>query len=134
MKFEIRPIGIVYSPFKEKSSAPPQVRYSLQAKATVEIYPDYIEGINDLERFEHIIILSYLHRSNGYSLMTVPRTDSIKRGLFSTRSPNRPNPVALSVTKLIEINNNILYIQGIDLIDGTPIIDIKPYIKEIECI
>lgn len=134
MRFELKPVGIVHSPFKERNSAPPQVRYSTQTKATVEIFPDFIEGINDLERFEHIIILSYLHRSNGYSLMTIPRTDSIKRGLFSTRSPHRPNPVALSVTKLLEIDHNILYIQGIDLIDGTPVIDIKPYIKEIECI
>ncbi len=134
MKFELQPIGIVHSPFKEKNSAPPQVKYSSQTKATIEIFTDYVEGINDLERFENIIVLSYLHRSNGYSLMTIPRTDNRERGLFSTRSPHRPNPIALSVTKLLEINNNVLYIQGIDLIDETPVIDIKPYIKELECI
>ncbi|MFO7881523.1 MAG: tRNA (N6-threonylcarbamoyladenosine(37)-N6)-methyltransferase TrmO [Kosmotogaceae bacterium] len=134
MKFEVSPIGIVRSPFFDKGSAPPQVKYSTQTKATVEIYPDYVKGIKDLERFEHIILLSYLHKSNGYSLMTVPRNDNKQRGLFSTRSPHRPNPIALSVTKLLEIKNNILYIQGIDLINETPVLDIKPYVKEIESI
>lgn len=131
MKFEIQPIGVVHSPFINKKDAPPQVKYSLNAKATVEIYHDYVDGINGLERFENIIIISYLHKSDSYSLTTIPRTDNKLRGVFSTRSPHRPNPIAISITKLLEINNNILYIQGIDLINETPVLDIKPYIKEI---
>ncbi|MGC9383722.1 MAG: tRNA (N6-threonylcarbamoyladenosine(37)-N6)-methyltransferase TrmO [Kosmotogaceae bacterium] len=131
MKFEIQPIGVVHSPFISKKDAPPQVKYSLNTRATVEIYSDYVDGINGLERFENIIIISYLHKSSSYSLMTIPRTDNKLRGVFSTRSPHRPNPIALSVTRLLEIKNNILYVEGIDLINETPVLDIKPYIKEI---
>ncbi|MEA2067436.1 MAG: tRNA (N6-threonylcarbamoyladenosine(37)-N6)-methyltransferase TrmO [Thermotogota bacterium] len=131
MKFEIQSIGVIHSPFINKKDAPPQVSYSSNTIATVEIYPVYVDGINGLERFEYIIIISYLHKSQGYSLMTIPRTDNKLRGVFSTRSPHRPNPIALSITKLLEIKNNILHIQGIDLINGTPVLDIKPYIKEI---
>jgi tRNA-Thr(GGU) m(6)t(6)A37 methyltransferase TsaA len=131
LKFEIQPIGVVHSPFIYKKDAPPQVKYSLNTKATVEVYRDYVDGINGLERFESIIIISYLHKSQNYSLMTIPRTGNKLRGVFSTRSPHRPNPLAISITKLLEIKNNVLYIQGIDLINETPVVDIKPYMKEI---
>jgi tRNA-Thr(GGU) m(6)t(6)A37 methyltransferase TsaA len=131
LKFEIQPIGVVHSPFINKNDAPPQVSYSSNTKATVEIYPDYVDGINGFERFESIIIISYLHKSQNYSLMTIPRTDNKLRGVFSTKSPHRPNPIAISITRLLEIKNNIIYIQGIDLINETPVLDIKPYIEEI---
>ena len=97
----------------------------------IEVYPEYEEGLADLDGFSHILILSYFHLSEGYKLKVVPFMDTVKRGLFSTRAPRRPNPIGLSVTKLERIEGNKVYIRGVDMVDGTPLLDIKPCVPHL---
>lgn len=134
MKIEFRPIGIIHSPFFDLKEIPVQPTLARRIKATVEIFEEYQAGLKDLEGFSHIILLTYLHRSKGFSLEVIPFWDSKPRGLFATRSPRRPNPIGLSVVRLLKIEGGILYIENVDLLDGTPLLDLKPYIPEIDAI
>ncbi len=134
MKIEFRPIGIIHSPFFDLKEIPVQPTLARGVKATVEIFKEYQAGLKDLEGFSHIILLTYLHRSKGFSLEIIPHWDSKPRGLFATRSPRRPNPIGFSVVHLLKIEGGILYIENVDLLDGTPLLDIKPYIPEIDAI
>lgn len=97
-------------------------------KGTVEMHPDYIEGLKDIEEFSHIILLYHFHLSKGFSLKVKPFLDNNLHGIFSTRAPRRPNQIGLSIVKLIRVENNILHIENVDIIDGTPLLDIKPYV------
>ena len=103
-----------------------------EIKATVEVFPEYRDGLADLDGFSHIILLYHLHRSERYKLRVVPFMDTAERGLFATRAPNRPNPIGLSIVQLDKIENGILHIQNIDIVDGTPLLDIKPYVPEFD--
>jgi len=129
-EIKYHPIGVVHSPFKEPKGTPIQPTAALGIKATVEIYHEYEEGLQDLESFSHIIIIYHFHLSKHYNLKVKPYMDNNLHGVFATRSPSRPNPIGLSVVKLISIENNILNIQNIEIIEGTPVLDIKPYIPE----
>ncbi len=102
-------------------------------KGYIEIYPDFVEGLDDIEGFSHIILIYYFHLSKGYSLRVKPFMDDVKRGVFSTRAPRRPNPIGLSVVKLIKREGNILHIEDIDMVDGTPLLDIKPHLTPFDC-
>ena len=126
-----KPIGIIHSPFKEKSKTPRYPRSAKNVRGEVEIYPEYIAGLKDLEGFSHIVLIFNFHLNEGYELIVTPYLDKKKHGLFSTRSPYRPNPIGVSVVKLIEIKNNILIIEEFDMMDGTPLLDIKPYTLEL---
>ncbi|MFW3147078.1 MAG: tRNA (N6-threonylcarbamoyladenosine(37)-N6)-methyltransferase TrmO [Thermoplasmatota archaeon] len=130
MKIEMRPIGFVRSPFKEPEGVPIQTRAGNDIEATVEIKEEFTEGLSDLEGFSHIILLTFLHRSSGYELKVFPFLDDVKRGVFSTRAPRRPNPIGLHLVRLVKVEKNILRIKDIDIIDGTPVLDIKPYIPQ----
>lgn len=101
-------------------------------KATIEVFPQYRDGLADLDGFSHIIVLYHLHRSEGYKLRVVPFMDTVERGLFATRAPKRPNPIGLSVVQLDKIEDGVLYIQNVDIVDGTPLLDIKPYVPEFD--
>ncbi|MFC2083681.1 tRNA (N6-threonylcarbamoyladenosine(37)-N6)-methyltransferase TrmO [Bacteroidota bacterium] len=125
---KFKPIGIIHSVFKNVSNMPIQPKGAKGIKGTIEIKPEYVAGLKDLSGFSHIILLYHLHLTKGYSLEVVPFMDNHLRGVFSTRAPKRPNPIGLSVVKLIKIENNILYIENVDIVDNTPLIDIKPYI------
>ena len=131
MEILFKPIGVVHSPFKKsedietKKYAHPQGFDSI--KGELEIFREYEAGLKDTERFSHLIVLFAFHESEGYRLHTKPFLDDTLRGLFSTRSPHRPNPIGMTVVKVIERKGNILRVQGIDMIEGTPILDIKPY-------
>jgi tRNA-Thr(GGU) m(6)t(6)A37 methyltransferase TsaA len=127
----MRPIGVIHSPFKEKSETPIQAVRS-QARGTVEIFPDYAEGLQDLEGFSHIFLLYAFHESSGYSLIVKPFLNDALHGLFATRYPNRPNPIGLSVVHLISRTGASLEIEGVDMLDGTPLLDIKPYVPEFD--
>jgi tRNA-Thr(GGU) m(6)t(6)A37 methyltransferase TsaA len=94
----------------------------------IEIFEQYVRGLKDLDGFSHIILLFHLHKSKGYSLEVVPYLDDKKRGLFATRAPRRPSPIGLSVVRLKRIEGNVIYIEDIDMLDGTPLLDIKPYV------
>ncbi len=101
-------------------------------EGTVEVFPRYNDGLKDLEGFSHIIMLYHFHRSKGFKLHVVPFMDSTPRGVFATRAPKRPNPIGLSVIKLQKIQDNILYVENVDILDGTPLLDIKPYVPEFD--
>jgi tRNA (adenine37-N6)-methyltransferase len=127
-----RPIGLIRSPFREIKGMPIQPSGAKGIAGTIEIYREYAEGLKDLEGFSHIILIYHFHLSYGYSLTVKPFMDNSPKGVFSTRAPKRPNPVGLSVVRLREIEGNILHIEDIDVVDGTPLLDIKPYVPEFE--
>ncbi len=131
MEISMHPIGIIRTPFTEKSETPIQASRS-NAKGVVEVFPEYADGLQDLEGFSHIILLYAFHELNGYSLLVKPFLDDQLRGLFATRYPARPNPIGLSVVRLIARKNNLLQVEGMDMLDGTPLLDIKPYVPDFD--
>jgi tRNA (adenine37-N6)-methyltransferase len=131
MEFIMRPIGVLHSPFTDKQRTPIQPSRST-ALGYVEVFPEFCEGLQDLSGFSHIILLYVFHQSESYTLRVIPFLDHQLRGLFATRYPNRPNPIGLSVVWLISLKDNILYIEGIDVLEGTPLLDIKPYVPDFD--
>ena len=101
-------------------------------QGTVEVFEEYQSGLKDIDGFSHIILLYHFHRSRSTKLQVVPFMDTVVRGLFATRAPNRPNPIGLSVVRLDHVAGGVLHIQNVDIIDGTPLIDIKPYVPEFD--
>ena len=131
MEFIMRPIGVIHSPFREKEQTPIQPSRS-QAKGRVEVYPEFAAGLEDIEGFSHIILLYMFHQSSGFTLRVKPFLDDQQHGLFATRYPKRPNPIGISVVRLARRDENILEIGGVDVLDGTPLLDIKPYVSEFD--
>ncbi len=125
-KFE--PIGLIHSPYKKLEGVPIQPVFSDGITAEIEVFSEFQEGLKDLDGFSHIILLYQFHKSKGYSLLCRPFLDTEERGLFSTRAPKRPNPIGLSIVELIKIEKNIITIGSPDVIDNTPLLDIKPYV------
>ncbi|APC83787.1 tRNA (N6-threonylcarbamoyladenosine(37)-N6)-methyltransferase TrmO [Clostridium botulinum] len=128
---KLNPIGYIKSPFKNLEEIPPQSIYAKDKKALIEIKEELVEGLKDLDKNSHIIILFYFNKSKDFNLITKTPWSDEKKGVFSTRSPRRPNPIGLSIVKLIEIDHNKIIIKGIDMLDGTPVLDIKPYSEEL---
>ena len=124
------PIGVVHSPHKQPSGTPIQPTAAKNVKGIVEILPEYVEGLKDMKGFSHIILLYHFHLSKGYSLLVKPYMDVVERGVFATRAPRRPNPIGLSVVRLDKIEGNRLHIRDVDIVDGTPLLDIKPYVPQ----
>lgn len=129
---ELKPIGIIHSPFKTLDGMPIQPTGAADVKGHVEVFEAYQAGLKDLDGFSHIILLYQFHRSRGFDLTVVPFMDSAPRGLFATRAPKRPNPIGLSVVQLNRIEGGLLHIQKVDILDGTPLLDIKPYVPEFD--
>jgi tRNA (adenine37-N6)-methyltransferase len=125
-------IGIIHSTFKEPKNVPIQAVVSKGTKGTIEVNSEYTKGLVDLEGFSHIILLYHFNLVKGYSLMVKPFLDQNSHGVFATRAPSRPNPIGLSIVRLKKIQNNILHIEDLDIVDNTPLIDIKPYIPQID--
>ncbi|MBW1694978.1 MAG: tRNA (N6-threonylcarbamoyladenosine(37)-N6)-methyltransferase TrmO [Deltaproteobacteria bacterium] len=132
MKIEYRPIGIVHSPFSELKGMPIQPSRAKGIAGTVEVFLEFQEGLKDLNGFSHIILLYHFHMVTGYNLQVVPFLDSELRGLFATRAPKRPNPIGLSVVRLEGVQGGVLSVLDLDILDGTPILDIKPYVTEFD--
>jgi tRNA-Thr(GGU) m(6)t(6)A37 methyltransferase TsaA len=128
-----KPIGIIHSPFKEPRDAPIQAAYAGDIEGIVEIFPQYSEGLADLEGFSHIILIYHFHLSKGHSLRVKPYLDSELRGVFATRAPARPNPIGMSIVRLVKVEEGQLRIRAIDILDGTPLLDIKPYVPKFDC-
>ncbi len=126
-----KPIGIIHTEFKNKINVPIQPRFS-NSKGTVEIFPEFVVGLKDLENFSHIILIYYFHESKSYDLEVRPYLDEKKRGVFATRAPRRPNNIGISIVELEKVVKNILYVNKLDMIDKTPLLDIKPYIKSFD--
>lgn len=127
---EYKPIGVIKSPFKELEGMPIQPVGAGGVKGEVHIKGEYAEGLVDLEEFSHIILIYDFHLSKGYSLKVKPFLDDKKHGVFATRAPKRPNPIGISVVRLEKVENNTIHISNVDIVDGTPLLDIKPYIPQ----
>jgi tRNA-Thr(GGU) m(6)t(6)A37 methyltransferase TsaA len=131
MEFLMRPIGIIHSPFTDKSQTPIQASRS-EATGFVEVYPEFAQGLQDLEGFSHLILLYVFHESTDWSLLVKPFMDNQVRGLFATRYPARPNQIGLSVVRLISLIGSVLEVESVDMLDGTPLLDIKPYVPDFD--
>jgi len=132
MDITYHPIGIIHSPFHELSGMPIQPSSEFSAPGTVEILPEFTPGLKDLDGFSHIILIYHLHKSHRWALTVTPFLDSKMHGVFATRAPHRPNPIGLSVVKLVRIEESILHVENLDILDGTPLLDIKPYVPEFD--
>jgi tRNA-Thr(GGU) m(6)t(6)A37 methyltransferase TsaA len=128
MEFSYKPIGVIHSPFKEVKGTPIQPTGAEGIKGVIEIDQEYRHGLKDLDGFSHLILLYHFHLAKGYSLQVRPYLDTTSHGVFATRIPGRPNPIGLSIVRLVKINDCTIHIQDVDIIDGTPLLDIKPYV------
>ena len=132
MKIEFSPIGAIHTPFSSRQGMPIQPAGAEGVKGTVEVFEAFREGLADLDGFSHVILLYHFHKSDDFKLKVVPFLDTVPRGLFSTRAPKRPNPIGLSVVRLERIEDGILHVCNVDMLDGTPLLDIKPYVPEFD--
>lgn len=132
MKITFEQIGTIHTPFKTKEHMPIQPKGAKGIKGKVILNKEFILGLHDLNGFSHIILLYYFHKSKGYELQTKPFLDDKRRGVFSTRAPKRPNGIGMSVVRLLNIDKNIINIENVDILDGTPLLDIKPYISDFD--
>jgi len=132
MSFVANPIGVIHTPFTSLDGMPIQPTGAAGVKGTIEVFEKYRPALKDLDGFSHIILIYHFHGSSGFKLHVVPFLDSQPRGLFATRAPKRPNPIGLSVVQLDKIENGILHIQNVDILDNTPLLDIKPYVPEFD--
>lgn len=131
MKFELKPIGIVYTSYKDKKEIPCQ-GYKSDKIGEVEIFNEFEEALKDIEGFSHIYLIYYFHETTGYAPLVKPFLDTQKHGVFATRHYNRPNPIGISIVELIKREGNILRVRQIDVLDGTPLLDIKPYVPQFD--
>lgn len=131
-KITFKQIGIIHSPFKQPAGTPIQPPGADGAAGRVEVFGEYADGLEDLEDFSHIILLYYFHLSKGTPLTVKPFMDDEFHGIFAIRGPGRPNSIGLSVVTLDSIEENILHIRDIDIVDGTPLLDIKPYVPQFD--
>jgi tRNA-Thr(GGU) m(6)t(6)A37 methyltransferase TsaA len=122
---------MIHSPFKD-SAEPPYQGYRSEEISQIEVFKEFEEGLKDIEGFSHIVVVFWFHRSRGYHLLVRTPWDEVLHGLFATRSPHRPSPLGLTVVELMSRDRNVLKVRGLDAIDGTPLLDIKPYIPEID--
>lgn len=128
---EMKPIGFVRSPYFETSQIPKGCGAKHDADGVLEILPEFEEGLLDIDGMSHLFVIWTFHKSEGYSLLGKPPTDDRPHGVFATRSPRRPNPIGLTVVELIRREGGKLHVRGVDMLDGTPILDIKPYLSSI---
>lgn len=132
MSIFFQAIGTIHSPFSHKEDMPIQPAGAKGVKGQIKLKEKYAAGLKDLEHFSHIILIYHFHKVKDYNLEVTPFLDDQPHGIFATRAPKRPNPIGFSVVKLIAIDKNTLYIEDIDVIDGTPLLDIKPYVPEFD--
>ena len=132
MAIVFKPIGIIHTPFKEPVGIPIQGALRPDVEGCVEIFPKYEEGLKDVEGFSHLILLYHFHLIKEHALVSRPFLDDTPRGVFAIRGPRRPNPIGLTVVRLLKREDSLLHIGGVDMVDGTPLLDIKPYIPDID--
>jgi tRNA-Thr(GGU) m(6)t(6)A37 methyltransferase TsaA len=128
----LRPIGTIRSPFKKTEGMPIQPVFAVGTEGTVEILPQFAEGLQDLDGFERLWLMYWLHQAPPGPLRVIPFRDTRERGVFATRAPCRPNPIGLSCVRLVSIAKNVLTISGVDILNGTPLLDIKPYVAQFD--
>jgi tRNA-Thr(GGU) m(6)t(6)A37 methyltransferase TsaA len=132
MQIVYQPIGIVHSPFQSIEGMPIQPSGAAGTTGTIRIRSEFAPGLKDLEGFSHIILLYHFHQVRDYQLQVTPFLDTQSRGVFATRAPKRPNPIGLSIVRLLRVEENILHVENIDVLDGTPVLDVKPYVPEFD--
>jgi len=129
MRIIMNPIGVIHSPYKEPKDMPIQGTFKPETEAWVELHEEYSDGLKDLEGFSHAIILYYFHQSSTEQIQGSPFLEDERHGIFAIRSPHRPNHIGLSVVKICAIHENKLHFTEVDVLDQTPVLDIKPYVK-----
>jgi tRNA-Thr(GGU) m(6)t(6)A37 methyltransferase TsaA len=129
--FVMRPIGTVWSPYRDTAQVPKGKGAEHRAEGVLEIMPELEAGLTDIEGFSHLYVLWVFDRAEGYGLSATPPTDTRPHGVFATRSPRRPNPIGLTVVRLLRREGRKLHVRGVDMVDGTPILDIKPYLSSV---
>ena len=129
--FTSQPIGFVRTPYQETKAIPKGLGAKHEAEGTVEILPEFELGLTDIEGFSHLFVLWEFDRSQGFELLGTPPSDNRPHGVFATRSPRRPNPIGLTVVELLRRDGRTLHVRGVDMLDGTPILDIKPYLSSV---
>lgn len=129
--WNMKPIGYVRSPYSSTDQIPKGPGAKHEAEGRLELLPEYALGLTDLEGFSHAFIIWVFDRSEGYDLMAHPPTASRPHGVFSTRSPRRPNPIGLTVVRILRREGPVLHVYGVDMLDGTPVLDIKPYLSSV---
>jgi len=132
MMINYSPIGYFHSPFEDVKGMPIQPVGGKAVAGEIEILPEFQDGLRDLEGFSHIIVLSHLHRISGYDLIVKPFLDINDHGIFATRSPKRPNPIGFSVMKLVGVTASSVQVSGVDVVNNTPVLDIKPYVADFD--
>ena len=130
---EVKPIGIIHTPFTTSTGTPIQPQMAHGAVGTVEVFEEYTPGLRDIEGFDRIWLLFWFHRASPPKLLVQPYMDTKEHGLFTTRAPARPNPIGISSVRLLEVKENILKVADVDMLDGTPLLDIKPYAPKFDC-
>ena len=134
LKIFYKQIGIVHSPFKKTEGMPIQPPAGRGVEGKVTVFPEYVEGLADLDGFSHIYLIYHFHLSQGYSLKVTPFLDNQLRGVFATRAPRRPNQIGISIVRVTKMQDNIIHIMDIDIVNGTPLLDIKPYVPKFDVI
>lgn len=132
-EMRVKPIGIIRTPFQEPTGTPIQPSRSGGAKGTVEVFPEYGDGLKDLDGFERIWLIYWFDWAPEPQLLVIPFLDDRERGVFATRAPSRPNAIGMSVVRLLQVVSNTLEVADVDILDGTPLLDIKPYVAEFDC-
>jgi len=127
-----KPIGIIHSPYEDPSKTPKYPQAVKNVRGSIEILPELVDGLKDLEGFSHLILLYHMHLAKKFSPIVKAYLDGKEHGVFATRSPSRPNPIGLSVVKLVKITGNTLIIEDLDIVNGTPLLDIKPYLPDFQ--
>ena len=131
---EFAPIGIIHSPYRTKDQCPIQPLYAAEAEGRVEVFQQYEEGLKDIEGFTHIYLLYFFDRSGEVRLVRPTFLDDQPHGVFASRHPCRPNGIGLSIVSLVRREGNVLVVRGVDVLDGTPLLDVKPYIHRFDAI
>jgi len=127
----MRPIGVIHSPYTDTAQIPKGCGARHDAEGVLEILPEFEQGLKDIEGFSHLYVIWVFDRASGYDLLGTPPTDTRPHGVFATRSPRRPNPIGLTVVRLLGREATRLHVVGVDMLEGTPILDIKPYLTSI---
>ncbi|MBN2027205.1 MAG: tRNA (N6-threonylcarbamoyladenosine(37)-N6)-methyltransferase TrmO [Actinobacteria bacterium] len=128
-----RPIGVIRSPYTSSTGTPIQPEGGRGVEGTVEVREEFVPGLRDLEGFSHIVLVYHFHDNAAVRLVVKPFLDDAEHGVFATRAPTRPNHIGMSVVRLDHIEGNVLHIRDIDILDGTPLLDIKPHVPHFDC-
>jgi tRNA-Thr(GGU) m(6)t(6)A37 methyltransferase TsaA len=128
----LTPIGVIHSPYRETKGTPIQPALAQNSEGFVEVFPAYRPGLLDLEGFERVWLLFWCHRASPFKLLVTPYLDDRQHGLFATRAPSRPNPIGISPVHLVRLEESGLQVAGLDILDGTPLLDIKPYVTQFD--